>query len=113
MWGLEPIGTGAWVMMKIVSCEGTIEEPEQDRGAVHCYPSQQHPRDLITRTPGGSGFIGVSVLATKSRREPHRYRGRQPEWTALAVLQFFWLLPEPPGTVSFGSKVKERIGAMV
>ena len=37
-------GTGAWVMMEIMFCEGTIEEPEQDRGAVHCHLSQQRPR---------------------------------------------------------------------
>ena len=40
VWDLKPTGTGAWVVMDIVSCEGTIEEPKQDRGAVHCHLSQ-------------------------------------------------------------------------
>ena len=66
MWGLEPRATGAVAEMETVSCEGTIEEPEQYRGAVHCHPSRQHSKRLVTTTPEGMG--------NKSFRFGHKVR---------------------------------------
>ena len=47
----RPKGTGAGVVTEIMSCEGTIKEPEQDRRAVHCHLGRWHLKDLVTQTP--------------------------------------------------------------
>ena len=50
-----PRGTDARAEMETMSCEGTIEVPEQDRGAVHCHTSQRHSKGLLTQTSEGMG----------------------------------------------------------